>query len=74
MKSTRPIIASIIILTITLSATPQAHAFSILDSAFCYGYSATTLEPVGIGSTYFTYSEKAVFWAKIQDPPPHPWR
>ncbi|HEX9913963.1 MAG TPA: hypothetical protein VGB32_03510 [Candidatus Bathyarchaeia archaeon] len=69
MKSMRSIMATIIVLAIALAAVPQAHAFSILDSAFCYGYSATTLEPTGIGSTYFTYSEKAVFWAKIQDPP-----
>ena len=69
MKSTRPILATIIVLAMALAAVPQAHAYSILDSAFCYGYSATTLEPLGIGSTYFTYSEKAVFWAKIQDPP-----
>jgi hypothetical protein len=69
MKSMRSIMATIIVLAIALAAVPQAHAFSILDSTFCYGYSATTLEPLGIGSTYFTYSEKAVFWAKIQDPP-----
>ncbi|MFH0850108.1 MAG: hypothetical protein V1924_04110 [Candidatus Bathyarchaeota archaeon] len=69
MKSTRPILAMIMVLAMALAVVPQVHAYSILDSAFCYSYSATTLEPIGIGSTYFTYSEKAVFWAKIQDPP-----
>jgi hypothetical protein len=69
MKSTRLILASIVVLAIALSTVPQAHAYSIIDSMFCYGYSSTTLEPLGIGSTYFTYSEKAALWVKIQDLP-----
>lgn len=69
MKSVKRTVAIAIFLALALSSVPRAEAFTILDSAICYGYGSTTLEPVGIGSTFFTYSEMVGLWVKIQDPP-----
>lgn len=68
MKSTRPIILALMLFIITLAATPQAKAFTIADGEFCYRYDITTLQPVGVGSTVFTYSEKIGLWIKINEP------
>jgi hypothetical protein len=68
MKSTRPILIALMLFIITLAAAPQAKAFTIADGEFCYRYDTTTLQPIGEGSTVFTYSEKVGLWVKINEP------
>jgi len=69
MKSTRPTLIALILLTLTLAVAPQAQAFTIVEGKFCYRYDTTTLQPIGEGSTVFTYSEKVGLWVKINEPP-----
>ena len=44
------------------------QAQNIQDYAMCYGYGTTTLQPIGIGSTIFPYTEKIALWVQIQNP------
>jgi GGDEF domain-containing protein len=45
------------------------QAQTIQDSAMCYGYGATDLQPIGAGDTIFEYTEKIGLWVQIQTPP-----
>jgi hypothetical protein len=68
MKTTRPVLAALLFFTVALAAAPQAKALTIADGVFCFRYDAATLQPVGVGNTVFTYSEKIGIWIKIIDP------
>ena len=69
MKSTRPVILTLILFTLAVSGVTLVRAFTIDEGNFCYNYDTNTLQPIGIGNTVFTYSEKIGFWVKITDPP-----
>jgi len=69
MKSTRPILAALILFTVATAAAPQAKAFTIMEGTFCIKYDMTTLQPIGVGSTVLSYSESIGFWVKISEPP-----
>jgi hypothetical protein len=68
MKSTRPIILTLILFTLAVSGVTPIKAFTIDEGNFCYNYNTNTLQPIGIGNTVFTYSEKIGLWIKIIDP------
>jgi len=68
MKSTRPVLAVILLFTVALATVPQAGAYTIVEGKFCYKYDPTTLQPIGAGNTVFTYTEKIGLWVKINEP------
>ena len=60
----------ITLLAITLTAVSISFTYAqdIQDSAICYGYGQTDLQPIGIGNTVFQYTEKIGLWVQIQNP------
>lgn len=51
-----------------LGATP-AFAQTVEEVEMSYGYSETTLSPMGITSAFLTTNEEAGIWVKINNPP-----
>lgn len=59
---------SITAIIFSMFGVSTIRAQNIQDSAICFGYGTTDLQPKGIGTTYFQYTEKVGFWVKIQNP------
>jgi hypothetical protein len=56
-----------IIICSTIGAS-IVSAQNIQDSALCYGYQTSDLQPIGIGNTIFQYTDKIGLWVQIQNP------
>ncbi len=69
-------LSMILLLSFSLSmlSISAAQAQTIQDYAMCYSYGATDLQPKGIGSTVFQYTEKIGLWVQIQNPPDTTYR
>ena len=50
------------------------QAQNIQDYAMCYAYGTSDLQPRGVGSTIFPYTEKIALWVQIQNPPDTTYR
>lgn len=63
-------IGLILLLSISFSimSISFTSAQTIQDTAICYGYGASDLQPKGIGSTIFEYTDEVGFWVQIQNP------
>ena len=59
---------TLLIITFSMLGISSIQAQNIQDYAMCYGYGTTTLQPIGIGSTIFPYTEKIALWVQIQNP------
>ena len=66
----------IIILTFSwmMLGVSVTQAQNIQDYAMCFGYGALDLQPRGVGSTIFPYTEKIGLWVQIQNPPDTTYR
>lgn len=55
--------------TFMIIGVTTVYAFGIEESTMCYGYSNSTLSPLGTTSTFLTTNEDAGVWLKITNPP-----
>lgn len=55
--------------TFMIIGVTTAYAFNIEENTMCYGYSNSTLSPLGITSAFLTTNEEAGIWLKISNPP-----
>lgn len=62
-------IITLLIITLSMLSVTATQAQNIQDYAMCYGYGTVDLQPKGIGSTIFSYTEKIALWVQIQNPP-----
>ena len=62
-------VITLLIITLSMLGVSTTQAQNIQDSTICYGYGTTELQPIGIGSTIFQYTEKVGLWVQIQNPP-----
>ncbi|GEM_PF-3228848 len=58
-----------IMATLMIFGVTPAFAQTVEEIEMCYGYSETTLSPLGITSTFLTTNEEAGIWVKIINPP-----
>jgi hypothetical protein len=65
---------TLIIVVLSMLGASVVNAQTIQDSAMCYSYGTTDLQPIGVGYTIFEYTEKIGLWVKIQNPPDVPYR
>ena len=59
---------TLLVITFSMLGVATIQAQNIQDYAMCYAYGSTTLQPIGIGSTVFPYTEKIALWVQIQNP------
>lgn len=55
--------------TFMIIGVTTVYGYGIEESAMCYGYSETTLSPLGSTSSFLTTNEEAGVWLKITNPP-----
>ncbi len=60
-------IIALLALTTLMISVSTTQAQTIQDSTMCYGYDSA-LQPLGVGSTVFQYTEKIGLWVQIQNP------
>jgi hypothetical protein len=53
----------------TIVGVTAVHAYTIEEKEMCYGYSETTLAPLGETEAFLTTQEEAGVWLKISNPP-----
>jgi len=61
-------LTAIMVTMLILGVTP-AFAQTVEEVEMSYGYSETTLSPMGITSAFLTTNEEAGIWVKINNPP-----
>ena len=62
-------IITLLIITLSMLSVTATQAQNIQDYAMCFGYGTVDLQPRGVGSTIFPYTEKIALWVQIQNPP-----
>ena len=62
-------IITLLIITLSMLSVTATQAQNIQDYAMCFGYGTVDLQPRGVGSTIFPYTEKIGLWVQIQNPP-----
>lgn len=55
--------------TFTIIGVTTVYGYGIEESTMCYGYSSTTLSPLGSTQEFLTTNEEAGVWLKITNPP-----
>jgi hypothetical protein len=67
-------IITLLIITLSMLSVTATQAQNIQDYAMCFGYGTVDLQPRGVGSTIFPYTEKIGLWVQIQNPPDTTYR
>lgn len=58
-----------ILTSFTLMGVSTVYGYGIEEKAMCYGYSSTTLSPLGETTAFLSTNEEAGVWLKITNPP-----
>ncbi len=58
-----------IMATLSIMGVITVSAYGIEETAMCYGYSESTLSPLGTSTAFLTSNEEAGVWLKITNPP-----
>ena len=65
---------TLIVISFSMLGVSTIQAQNIQDYAMCYAYGTSDLQPRGVGSTIFPYTEKIALWVQIQNPPDTTYR
>ena len=58
-----------IMITFMIIGISTVYGYNVEESSMCYGYSNTTLSPLGTTEAFLTSNEEAGVWMKISNPP-----
>lgn len=68
LKTSQIALLAVLATFMTIGVT-TVFGYSVEESTMCYGYSDTTLSPLGSTSAFLTTHEEAGVWIKISNPP-----
>jgi len=65
---------TLLVISLSMLGITTIQAQNIQSYAMCYAYGTSDLQPKGVGSTIFPYTEKIALWVQIQNPPDTSYR